>query len=169
MRDGLARPQPLRHSRVRERSEKCLCKNPAHRQQKNRKNKFHPLCGYCKRLGCRDEASRCCARNAADNFPAALRIARTAILFSGSALCRQIVRRLRRMRWIWKSEICISGEHRPPACSFRQLAGNVQTSVVCRLREASRQAAEMTGWQPVLPRTERVTRVPCRRRCGCRF
>ena len=71
----------MRHSRARERREKCLRQNPAHRQQKNRKDKFHPLCGNGERLGFRDEASRCCARNAADNFPAALRIARAAILF----------------------------------------------------------------------------------------
>ena len=81
-------------------------KNAAHRQQKNRKDKFHPFCGNGERLGFRDKASRCCARNATDNFPAALRIARAAILFFGCALRRQIVRRLRGTRWIWKSEIC---------------------------------------------------------------
>jgi hypothetical protein len=35
------------------------------------------------------------------------------------------------------------GEHRLPACSCRQLAGNILQSIVAKLRDASRQAAEM--------------------------
>src|SRR6266550_4008135 len=37
----------------------------------------------------------------------------------------------------------VSGEHKLPACSFRQPAGNMHTKIVPDLRGASRQAAEM--------------------------
>ena len=118
---------------------KNVCvKNAAHRQQKNRKDKFHPLCRNGERLGFRDKASRCCARNAADNFPAALRIARAAILFFWSALRRQIVRRLRRTRWIWKSEICDFREHRPLAC----------IAAACRMHAAQSVSAAVSGKLP---------------------
>src|SRR5262249_18189646 len=65
----------------RERREKCLGKNAADRQQKKREHKFHPPRRDCQLLRWLDEASRSCARNASNNFLAALGIARVAILF----------------------------------------------------------------------------------------
>src|SRR6267378_4843205 len=73
-------PEPLRNCRARERSEKCLRKNCADRQQENRENKFYPTGRHNERLGRRDEASRSRARNASDNLSAALGFTLSAIV-----------------------------------------------------------------------------------------
>ena len=89
-------PQSLRHGCARKDSEKCLSKNGADRQQKNRDDKFHPASRYSERLERSDEASRCPARNTLDNFPAAFGFALCAIAFRSSLRCSQGCRRLRR-------------------------------------------------------------------------
>src|SRR5205809_317080 len=89
-------PQSLRHGCARKDSEKCLSTDGAHRQQKNRDDKFHPASRYSERLERSDEASRCPARNTLDNFPAAFGFALCAIAFRSSLRCSQGCRRLRR-------------------------------------------------------------------------
>src|SRR5207247_5176314 len=82
-------PQPLRSRRAREYGEKCLSKNGADRDQKNRKNKFHPTRRHRKRIGRSDEASRGRARDTSDNLPAALGFAPSAIVCRSSLRCSQ--------------------------------------------------------------------------------
>lgn len=85
----LARPEPLRYGRARERGKKCLTKNCTQRQQEDRKYKLHPASRNQQWFRRSDEPSGSRARNASDNFPTALRFARAAIVFRSSLRCSQ--------------------------------------------------------------------------------
>lgn len=88
------RPKALRDGRARESGKKCLTENCADRQKENRKNEFHPTRRNGERIRYRNKCSR--TSDVADNPPAALGIALSAIVSRSSLSCSQSCRRLRR-------------------------------------------------------------------------
>ncbi len=139
----------LRHGRARESGKKCLTENCADRQQENCKNEFHPTRRHCERIRYRNEYPRPC--DIADNLPAAVGIALSAIVCRSSLSCSQSARRLRRGA-VTKARL-----NRRPREVMDELWGR---RFACQRRQPKR--------LPYNSCDSRITPVPYRRPCGCR-